>query len=125
MSKIRAKIDAKYANIEEMTQQPNIADNREIIKRMEDSIDNFISELKKANDALKKSIEKCNAKVNIDKRVKHSEEFSAQKVKIEELTQQEEVLIVKDLLEETELPYVPQLSDEEQAMSPEIPIISS
>ncbi len=48
-----------------------------------------------------------------------------QKVKIEELTQQEEDLIVKDLLEETELPYVSQLSDEEeQAMSPEIPIIS-
>lgn len=84
VSKIRAKIDAKYANIEEMTQQPNTADNTEIIKCMEDSIDNFISELKKANDALKKIIENCNAKVNIDKRVKHSEEFSAQKVKIEE-----------------------------------------
>ena len=106
--KTHAKIDAKYASIEEMTHQPNTFEKREIIKSMEDSIDNYISELKKANNALKKSIESCNAKVNIDKAVKHADELSAQKIQIENLTQEEEI-IVKDLFGE----------NEDEAMSPE------
>ena len=97
VGKTRSKIERQYAEIQNMMQQPDTAENRELIRSMEDKIDSYISELKKANDALKKGIENCSTKIKLDKSQHRCDQESTKEIRAVTLSTEEEQAIVDDI----------------------------